>query len=141
MSKLTTVISGIWIILALFITISFVNVPPPPYEHQIDARKREYYPAIVVDKKYYQSCSKSSCSNNHIIVIEREDKTYDDVYVTENVYMTHNVGDTINFERHISDPKVYNHWDNNTPPFFGQLLMIFVPFTIGLIVWMMLRDL
>lgn len=134
MSNLLKILFGIWIIWATFLVVSFVSIPPVPYEHQVDVRKREYYPAIVVDKQSYQSCSKRNCSNDYYVTIEREDKTYDREWVTEDVYVTHNIGDTISFERNITDPKVYNHWDNSTPPFLLLWLLLFPIYSFVLLV-------
>lgn len=96
--KGTTVLSLIFLLLALF--------NPVDYTAQRDARKREYYPATVIDKYSYSSCSKSSCSNNHYVRIELDNGWWDDVHVSEQTYTSTYVGGTIRFERHITDPVV-----------------------------------
>ena len=78
-----------------------------PYHQQVDSRKREYYPATVVDKSYYESCSKSSCRTYYTVVVElRKTGDYKHISATENAYHSAVVGQDISFERHITDPDV-----------------------------------
>lgn len=93
--------------LVFYIALSLVNVPYTPKE---DAREREYYPATVVDKSTYESCSKTNCRNYYIITIKLENGDFDSVNVGNDTYNNHNIGDTINFERHITDPEVITAW-------------------------------
>lgn len=96
--KVVAALSLIFLLLALF--------SPLDYTAQRDARKREYYPATVIDKYYYSSCSKSSCSNNHYVRVELDNGWQDDIHVSEDTYTSAYIGAIIKFERHITDPTV-----------------------------------
>lgn len=103
--KKLLLICAVWFGLAFIIPYSLIEVP---YSKQIDGRKREYYPAIVVDKSYYESCSKISCSRNYTVtvLIENSKANYVKIYVTEEAYLSAKIGGSLGFERHMTDPKV-----------------------------------
>ena len=114
--KVAVILSLIFLLLAIF--------SPVDYTAQKDARKREYYPATVIDKYSYSSCSKSSCRDSHYVRVELENGWYDDVHVSEQTYMGTYVGATIKFERHITDPLILK-----------QTGMVYFWLTLAALIW------
>lgn len=128
MSHFAKIYSFLWICVVSSFIYSILSYGLFTYTHQIDARKREYYPAIVVDKKYFESCSKSSCSKQYYIVIQRDDNSYEDVLVYQDTYYSSIIGHSISLERHISDPKVYNHYNRYGFIFLSAFFLIIIYF-------------
>lgn len=94
------------LVVVTIIQLCIISLVDIPYTHKEDARKREYYPSIVVDKYSYKSCGKSSCRNYNEFTVELTNGEYKEVTVTDNVYNSYNIGDTVSFERNITDPEV-----------------------------------
>jgi hypothetical protein len=111
----------------------FIDVP---YSKQIDGRKREYYPATVVDKSYYESCSKSSCIRNYnvTVLIEGSEDNYENIHTTEEAYVSATIGGKISFERHLTDPVVLQQ-ESKRVMFVGALLGLLGVFFCSMLQW------
>lgn len=79
----------------------------PVYTPQDSYKTREYYPAIVVDKRTYQSCSKNyGCDRECVVNLELDDSDIlKNIYLATSNCAIYNLGDTIRLERHVTDPK------------------------------------
>lgn len=106
MSKLlrSFILCGIGILLFTFAVI-VIPSNPVGYEHQVDARYRQYHPVTIVDKWYYSSCSKSRCTETHYFRVYNEVE-YIELTVNSDTYSQYIVGNTISFERHLVDPVI-----------------------------------
>lgn len=77
----------------------------PVYEPAEDPGKREWYPAVLVEstKHFY-----AQNSIDYSFKLRLDDGSLTNVIVSEETYNKHNIGDTVSFERHITDPKARN---------------------------------
>lgn len=90
-----------WLIGGLFIS----DFAPISYEKQVDARKRLYVNATIINKFYSEGCSKSSCYKDYYFALELADGSIvERVGVTSEFYDSQNIGDVAAFERNIADP-------------------------------------
>lgn len=114
----------------------FINdIAPITYEKQIDARKRAYINATVINKYYSEGCSKSSCYRNYYFVIELLDGTIvDHVSVTSEFYESQTVGSVTSFERHIADPIIVEQQATRGALYLTWLIGIMVLCTMWVVV-------
>lgn len=103
----------------------------PSYVKQNDFRTKEYYPATVIDKYVRENCYEDGCTYDYTAFLELTNMDIKEVSLLEKDYNTHNLGDIINLERHVTDPVVISEKNRQgTVVFIGWMLIIIFGFAI-----------
>ena len=118
--------------LLLIALASFLHGSAYPCEYFSDARKREYYPAIVIDKRGSVSCGKyGQCEDYLYVTLELDDGSYNEVKVTMEAFDMALVGQSLSLSRHVADPICVNH-SNDTKTII-QLVLWYLVLTLALL--------
>jgi hypothetical protein len=125
-SKVIDKVIGSLLVIWVMLMLLGDTLVPQVYEPQVDQRKREYYPATVVDKGNYESCSKTKCTGYYTVVVELDEGLgYSSITTTKEGYDSAYVGGKISFERNKTDPKVIRA-DRLRSIYFSFACIIFI---------------